>query len=476
MSRFNCWSKWVVQGTVVAGMAWGAIGAGQSIAAEPALSPKGEYVPFKEAFKTRQEMNIWKKMFRKTDELLRPPFDKAPPDEVKGLASKIRQEELDVNNRILAVEYLGKVDCVAYPEAPAMLIDVLHNDKWEEVRLAAAVALKNMLTGCCRGQMVEKETTDRDKEGRYDRCPGCCTKEVLNALAKVAYEYDDKGCTFEPSLRVREAAVEAIKACCIPCNYGPYMVPSEVPEVPPVEPETGEIKPMDDGEKKPDADGETPATDTPAGDAPAGDTPAKEAFLLPVPLSKVEAAPDQAPPAQRTVEATPVSTAPAKPASIREATMQQARPMESAATDAAGYPVVDALKGYCVVALKARMFVKAKPELFSVYKGHRYHFWSAAAKAEFDRYPESYAVQFSGADPVELARGNHTQGQYLRDFDDRFYLFSSKENWETFKSSPTAYLPQDSAIPQPEIVRTGAMGRKLGNELSPALATRRETR
>ena len=37
---------------------------------------------------------------------------------------------------------------------------------------------------------------------------------VLNALAKRAYERDDSGCPLEPSKRVREAAAEALKACC----------------------------------------------------------------------------------------------------------------------------------------------------------------------------------------------------------------------------------------------------------------------
>ncbi|MCA9033000.1 MAG: HEAT repeat domain-containing protein, partial [Planctomycetaceae bacterium] len=178
---------------------------------------------------------------RRTDELLRPPFASKPTDSVKGLAAKIRAEELDVCNRVKAAEYLGTVDCKAYPEAQEMLIDTLHNDKYELVRLAAARALGVMLS--CRPQEAKIMMCDPNYQptadcpmkphGRYqapweksnkrfvsglDACPGCCNADVLNALAKTAYESNEDGCCFEPSARVRQMAAWAMSQCGVCCR------------------------------------------------------------------------------------------------------------------------------------------------------------------------------------------------------------------------------------------------------------------
>ena len=37
------------------------------------------------------------------------------------------------------------------------------------------------------------------------------------------------------------------------------------------------------------------------------------------------------------------------------------------------------------------------------------------------------------------------EGQYLREFGGRFYLFVNKENWETFKSTPQRFVLSDAA-------------------------------
>ena len=87
-----------------------------------------------------------KKALAKTDPLLRPPFAGAPVDTPKGLAAKIKAIELDAANRIEAVQYLGTVDCVAFPEAQAMLIQVIQEDPFEPVRYEAVMALQLMLT------------------------------------------------------------------------------------------------------------------------------------------------------------------------------------------------------------------------------------------------------------------------------------------------------------------------------------------
>ncbi len=135
---------------------------------------------------------------------LSPPFAGAPVTDPKGLASKIRAKELDAKNRIIALQYLGTVDCVKFPEAKTMLVEELHNDPFEPVRYQAALSLGVMMgRGNTRRDM---RTLRRGRAVRYDTCIGCCNEKVLKALAKTAYEMDDHGCCFEPSKRVREAA------------------------------------------------------------------------------------------------------------------------------------------------------------------------------------------------------------------------------------------------------------------------------
>jgi YHS domain-containing protein len=35
-------------------------------------------------------------------------------------------------------------------------------------------------------------------------------------------------------------------------------------------------------------------------------------------------------------------------------------------------------------------------------------------------------------------------GQFLREFEGRLYLFTTKENWDTFKAAPQRYVLQKS--------------------------------
>lgn len=104
-------------------------------------------------------------------------------------------------------------------------------------------------------------------------------------------------------------------------------------------------------------------------------------------------------------------------------------------------PLVSGLKGYCPVSLKERRFEKANPALTSTFEERTYQFSSAAAKAAFDQNPEAYAPAYGGVDPVEwLEHQRLVEGQFLREYDGRFYLFASKENWEIFKSQPARFV------------------------------------
>ena len=229
-----------------------------------------------------------KKKIAQTDPLLRPPFRDQPVDSVKGLAAKIRAEELDSCNRIEAVRYLGTLDCVTFPEAKEQLLEVLLNDKYELVRYEAALAITDMLcttederedahdlycnpnygkrggdkcrkckpkhpclTACLsKIPLIKKHLKDGGKDGRFEtgygacRCAHCCDEDTLNALARVGYEKQDNGCYVEPSARVRMQARRAIQCCgirCYPAPYYPYYeietpvlaeptMPAELPE------------------------------------------------------------------------------------------------------------------------------------------------------------------------------------------------------------------------------------------------------
>lgn len=215
---------------------------GQTIQAQDTGAPKwGEFL----------------KRFDK-DPLLEPPFhNEAAEAGPKGLASKIRARELDVPNRKRAIRYLADLDCAQFPEAKEMLLKMLNpeEEKWEEVRFEAAKGLKEMLerNACGTGQCdPDKKKSERwwKKKGKDEgmcHCTNCCDADTLNTLAKTAYEMNEKGCCYEPSLRVRQMAVEAISVCGVPCNFKPYyaeeMGPTPTEEVGSEGPGTGEDKP-----------------------------------------------------------------------------------------------------------------------------------------------------------------------------------------------------------------------------------------
>ena len=101
------------------------------------------------------------------DRLLRKPFVNAPEEEVKGLAAKLRARELDIPNRIRAIEYLSTFHCATFPEARAMLVDVMLNDKWEPVRYEAAKALRDMFEECSNGSCnCEECQEERERKAK----------------------------------------------------------------------------------------------------------------------------------------------------------------------------------------------------------------------------------------------------------------------------------------------------------------------
>lgn len=132
-------------------------------------------------------------------------------------AAKVKQAEDLAPQKIKAIKYLGKMGCGCYDKGGEITKALIASmeDCTEDVRLAAVETIKEGAQGgCCQ----------------YCNQKSCCSPDVTEALAKLAYEMNDEGCPIEPSERVRQAAVEALTACC-PATYDYYEPePDVIPE------------------------------------------------------------------------------------------------------------------------------------------------------------------------------------------------------------------------------------------------------
>ncbi len=357
-----------------------------------------------------------------TNPLLRAPFAGQPLDSAKGLAAAIKAEKLDAKNRIKAVKFLGTVDCVTYPRAPQMLVTVLQTDRVEEVRYEAAKALREMLN---RGQSLREKFCkffgrNKRKYRRAEACKGCCSDEILNALARIAYETDEQCCPIEPSYRVRQMAIKAMEEC--PCYSCPteYIDSTMEPIPPGPGPEGEPMENLDPGE----------------------------------PMEQIENVPG-APEASYGpgFELTPTGAS-GNVTSAIDPRMIDEQYSEPVVIEKTGHDIqqqsnfaapVDAktlkvLADFCVVGLYEGRFEHARSVFNSVYQGRKYHFANDQAKQEFDRRPQMYAPAYSGFDPViARSQGEAIEGTILRRFQGRLYSFSSKESWQEFQSNPAAY-------------------------------------
>ncbi len=374
------------------------------------------------------------KRFEK-DPLLKKPYHMMPDTEVKGLASKTRARELDIPNRKKAIRYLKDLDCTQFPEAKEMLLSLLNpeEEKWEEVRFEAARALRDMLArhSCnptanrdtkgnakaksasenCKNESSEagfwEQCSDAvEKTGRRARgertkpqdapshCESCCDAKTLNTLAKTAYEMKEDGGCYEPSLRVREMAVQAIKVCGVPCNFKPYYGEFDEEPGPPAVDKAGREPESSDGEGVPPAVNE-------------GDM---ELEAAPVPDDS----------------------------SVRSSSAS--RP-----TLALTSTPIAKLEKLCIVSFAHGEIRLPNAGISTSYRGRIYYFADEPAKEEFISNPERFAVAFGGCDPVHfLATRQPVEGRYLVNHEGRFYMFSTKENVAVFKADPSRYRLQES--------------------------------
>ena len=118
-----------------------------------------------------------KKAECKIDPLLKKPFAADAPGGVKGIAAKIRADELDAKNRVLAAQYLGTLDCQEFTEAQPALIALMQEDRFEEVRYQAVMSLRMMLM---KGMRADDEDCDE--------CPCKDCKKQRKELEKAREE------------------------------------------------------------------------------------------------------------------------------------------------------------------------------------------------------------------------------------------------------------------------------------------------
>ncbi len=331
-----------------------------------------------------------------TPKLMRPGFAGEPVDTAKGLASKIKAKEVDVPKRVKAAKYLGKVDCQAFPESQDQLLDLVVNDEFEEVRLAAAKAFKEQFSKGCDPNPSKK------KQRRYDTCRGCCNNaKVLKKLAERAFECDETGCAKEPSPRVREAIAEALNCCCCWQQHAGQtdQQPVDLSTPPPPEAAPPDKTPT---EKKP-----PPVPPEGAKETSQEETNATSAALFSDSSTNVE---------------------------VQPVAMEKSLPETEAL-------LVECLRGHCPVGMIAHRLDPASPEIWTNYKGHRFEFASEEAKEQFLLDPEHYAPVLSGHCIVTFAKtGEKVVGKYCREQDGRQYWFASKELREEFKADPDQFL------------------------------------
>ncbi len=165
---------------------------------------------------------------------LNDPANLESPDAAIKKAAEIKKAEDLKPQKIKAIKYLTSIGCGCYDKDGSVTkaLVAAAEDCTEEVRLETMTQINEAANGkCCSncGQVC------------------CCNEDMLKKLAQVAYERDEYGCYSEPSKRVRDAAAQALAACC------PGAVPLEIlaPEKKEEEPkeEKPEVTPVPEKEK-----------------------------------------------------------------------------------------------------------------------------------------------------------------------------------------------------------------------------------
>ena len=121
-------------------------------------------------------------------------------------------------------------------------------------------------------------------------------------------------------------------------------------------------------------------------------------------------------------------------------------------------PPILGLEGYCPVQLLAhRQWTPGQSSISAEYRDILYQFATESDRETFLKNPSSYSPQDLGCDPVILTSDSRAVTGSIRFgafFDQKLYLFRSKENREQFKSNPLKFTKIRSALRADQIEGT----------------------
>lgn len=125
------------------------------------------------------------------------PANLESPSPAVAAAAKIKQEEDQAQQKILALNYLATIGCGGcYPEVEDAFLAAME-DCTEEVRYAAVKAVKDAAGQPCT----------------FCKSGACCSPEIRRKLMELSDQQDDNCCLTEPSARVRRLARIALASC-----------------------------------------------------------------------------------------------------------------------------------------------------------------------------------------------------------------------------------------------------------------------
>ncbi len=138
---------------------------------------------------------------------------------------------------------------------------------------------------------------------------------------------------------------------------------------------------------------------------------------------------------------------------------------------------VEALDGTDPVLLLQGKDALGKPEFRAVHEGFEYLFATADTKAEFEKNPAKYAVQYGGL----CARMGKTASGNMSDYlvhDGKIYVFGSDDCHKMFAAAPAKYLaPKPDPMPaRPDVLQRGRLlldraAKSLGGEQLDAMTS-----
>lgn len=125
------------------------------------------------------------------------PANLESPSPAVAAAAKIKQEEDQAQQKILALNYLATIGCGGcYPEVEAAFLAAME-DCTEEVRYAAVKSIKEAAGQPCT----------------FCKSGSCCSTDIRRKLTELSEEQADDCCLAEPSARVRRLARIALTYC-----------------------------------------------------------------------------------------------------------------------------------------------------------------------------------------------------------------------------------------------------------------------